>query len=468
MVKVIMILSLLLTLTYADDDKLFNAVSKGNIKDVQELIASGANVKAEKQGWQLGITPLHIAAKKGHKDIAALLLEKGADIDARIKADNDKGQTALLLATMEGNGEVARLLFDKGAKTTAMENGYTLLHAASESGMKWLAEKLLTAKHEVDATDDSGNTPLFLAARYGKAEVAELLIANKANKKHLSNNGSSLLHYAANGGLLDLVNQLIAEGADHKLKNKRNETPFSNACFRGRVDVAKKLFSLGADIKDIDDYLVMLVEYGNKDQVEILCVFADHIDFHKKQKGLSLFHRAVKRGKKKLVKLLVEKGADVNEEITEGKYKGKKVGDLAKNDEISKILGVAPKVKKPKQVFHIVKGQGDFETNVSVIIYYRWTNDFFDKETHFKKLATIQTVDAPFPGGGVTGAQVYNEVAAVIKDKGGKIFARSVKNDPFTWKGSIEIKDAKNEYFNNYVCADKDGQLYMFLDLKKK
>lgn len=461
-----MILSLLLTLVYSDDDKLFEAVSKGNIEDVKQLIAAGANAKAEKEGWQLGITPLHIAAKKGHKDIAAFLLEKGANIDARIKADNDKGQTALLLAAMEGKSDVARLLLDKGAKTTAMENGYTLLHAASESGMKWLAEKLLAAKHPVDATDENGDTPLLLAAKYGHPEVVKLLLAKNANKKHVSNNGSTLLHCAANGGLLDLVNQLIAEGADPKLKNKRNATPFTNACFRGHVDVAKKLISLGADVKDIEDYFSMFIQYGDENQVEIIYILADKIDFHKKQKGLSLFHRAVISGKAKLVKLLVEKGADVNEEITEGKHKGKKVADLAKNDEISKILGVAPKVKKPQQAFPVVNSQGDFEENVSIIIYYRWSNDYFDKETHFKKLTTIQTVDAPFPGGGVTGEQVYSEIAAAEKDKTFKIFARSVKNNPFNWKGSIEVSNSKNEYYNNYVCADKDGQLYMFLDLR--
>ena len=136
--------------------------------------------------------------------------------------------------------------------------------------------------------------------------------------------------------------------------------------------------------------------------------------------------------------------------------------------ELTKIFQLfwAILAQKPQQTFPVVNSQGDFEVNVSIILYYRWSNDYFDKETHFKKLTSIQTIDAPFPGGGVTGEQVYSEIAAVEKDKKFKIFARSVKNDPFTWRGSIEVSNSKNEYYNNYVCADKDGQLYMFLDLR--
>jgi ankyrin repeat protein len=53
-----------------------------------------------------GLTPLHAASQEGHESIVRLLLDRGADIDAR------EGKTALLLAGKTGYRDVVRLLVD--------------------------------------------------------------------------------------------------------------------------------------------------------------------------------------------------------------------------------------------------------------------------------------------------------------------------------------------------------------------
>ncbi len=63
---------------------LHRAAMKGNVKEVERLLASGANVDARTPAR---LTPLHFAAENGYLEIVQVLLKHGADIDAR----NDDG-----------------------------------------------------------------------------------------------------------------------------------------------------------------------------------------------------------------------------------------------------------------------------------------------------------------------------------------------------------------------------------------
>ena len=60
-----------------------------------------------------GGTPLHIATHLGHKEIAELLIAKGADVNAKI----EDGKTPLDLAIHLKRTETADLLRNHGGKT---------------------------------------------------------------------------------------------------------------------------------------------------------------------------------------------------------------------------------------------------------------------------------------------------------------------------------------------------------------
>ena len=86
---------------------LHNAARKGHKEIAELLIAKGANLDAKDKD---GTTPLHITTLFGHKEIAELLIAKGADLDAQSK----RGQTPLDMAIT--NPAIADLLRKHGGK----------------------------------------------------------------------------------------------------------------------------------------------------------------------------------------------------------------------------------------------------------------------------------------------------------------------------------------------------------------
>ena len=87
---------------------LMMAAFKHNKRAVQTLLSRGASVN--RAGW----SPLHYAASSGALEIAVMLLEKGALIDAR----SPGGFTPLMLAAREGHVDAAVMLVRQGANAS--------------------------------------------------------------------------------------------------------------------------------------------------------------------------------------------------------------------------------------------------------------------------------------------------------------------------------------------------------------
>jgi ankyrin repeat protein len=83
---------------------LHDAALAGKLDVVQLLVEKGANVNAKDN--ESGATPLHHAASWGRTEVVTFLLENGADASIRTKG----GDTALESAVVAGQKEVAELL----------------------------------------------------------------------------------------------------------------------------------------------------------------------------------------------------------------------------------------------------------------------------------------------------------------------------------------------------------------------
>ena len=129
-------------------------------------------------GRMAGGTPLIIAAYNGHEAIVRLLLEAGADKEAK---DND-GFTPLINAAYNGHEAVVRLLLEAGADKEAKDNDGDPLIIAAMSGHEAIV-RLLEAGADKDAKDKNGHTPLLEAAARGHEAIVRLLLEAGANKE---------------------------------------------------------------------------------------------------------------------------------------------------------------------------------------------------------------------------------------------------------------------------------------------
>jgi len=107
--------------------------SSGGGDIVRALAQSGAHINADDGAKHC--TALHMAARRGNVEIAAALLDCGADIDRQ----DSLGDTPLRRAVNCGRIQVASLLLARGADAHAKGNkGLTPLQAARTSAMKQL------------------------------------------------------------------------------------------------------------------------------------------------------------------------------------------------------------------------------------------------------------------------------------------------------------------------------------------
>ena len=79
---------------------------------VRKLLDKGADVNARRAD---GLTALHRAAALGHKYIVSVLMESGADANAKII---EHGITPLHAAVGQGHPEVTKMMIQKGATRT--------------------------------------------------------------------------------------------------------------------------------------------------------------------------------------------------------------------------------------------------------------------------------------------------------------------------------------------------------------
>ena len=132
----------------------------------QRLLEKGADVNCK---TLKGETPLLLAcsSQSEHLNIVRLLLKKGAEINW----EDEYGQTPLHRACNLGRVDLARLLLQTGAEVNATD---------SNLGRVDLARLLLQTGAEVNATDSNGMTPLHHARVPYRLEIAGLLLQRGA------------------------------------------------------------------------------------------------------------------------------------------------------------------------------------------------------------------------------------------------------------------------------------------------
>lgn len=187
--------------------ELQDAVAAGDLEAVRGAIARGADLEIRGDG---GRTPVVAATKAQRTDIAILLLESGADPNAK----DDLEDSAFLYAGAEGLNEILVAAIEQGADVASTNRfGGTALIPASEHGYVSTAELLIEAGVPLDHVNDLGWTALL-----------EAIVLGSGGDDHVR-----------------VVRTLLAAGADPELSDGNGVAPRDLAAARGHWRIVAEL-----------------------------------------------------------------------------------------------------------------------------------------------------------------------------------------------------------------------------------
>ncbi|TFK02016.1 interleukin-17 receptor A [Platysternon megacephalum] len=282
----------------ATASQLHDAIKKGSVKTVRQLLEEGADVNSKVEG---GWTPLHSAVQADQEEIVNLLLEQGADPRAR----KDNGATPFIIAGIVGNVNLLELFLSKGSEINEKDNnGFTAFMEAAwygkEKALKFLYENFSDEK-EVDVNlgrmvstqqrqvYKGGEIALMDAARNGHLSAVKTLVKEMRASVHACDNfGRNALIHALrlplkrntilrqNKNIEPIVSFLLDCGADVTGRDENGKTSLILAAERQSQDLVELLLKTGkVDINamgnDGKTALRIAVEYDHEEIAKLLC-----------------------------------------------------------------------------------------------------------------------------------------------------------------------------------------------------
>ena len=255
------------------------AAAEGHNDVVHTMIETGARIDT---ALTSGFNPLFFAVREGHIDVVSTLLDAGMDVTAileRVQDGPDKvvnnasfrpvddGMSPLLLAVRNGHFELAIALVRSGADPNDTRTGFAPLHT-----MSWVRKP--------DASDRGDPSPIGSGNLTSLAFVRELIAVGAGvnlplpeNAPRVPNSGSTfgtggatLFALAADRADIPLMKLLLELGADPLIPNAEGSTPLMAAAGLGTgapeeeagteeeaYQAVELLLELGADINAVDD-----------------------------------------------------------------------------------------------------------------------------------------------------------------------------------------------------------------------
>jgi ankyrin repeat protein len=222
---------------------LHHAARDGNAVLVNYLIDKGAKIEIQNNQ---GKTPLHLAATFDRKDAVAVLVKRGAALETR----DPYGRTAFVLCARERGGVgTAKLLLDAGADINARDKfDETSLGLAAWRGKRELIDLLLEKGATVPAPGEQWGQLVSMSASKGLVSLFARLTKEGLNLARIDAFRNTLLHEAARGGAAEIVDVLLGMGFDPAAADSYGWTPLHYAALDGRVEAAQRLIQHAAPL----------------------------------------------------------------------------------------------------------------------------------------------------------------------------------------------------------------------------
>jgi len=318
---------------------IFSAVAMGDVEAVRAIVSrSPGELERRMDMANRRRFPLHLAVVKKQRAVLTALLDLGANIEAI----DESRFTALDQAAMTGESGLAQMLLERGAQVR--------LPAAVALGRTHDMERLL--REDKDALKPGCRWAYLImrAAERSSGEVIETLIRAGADvnvhddtKTSVDNtSGFTPLHAAGWHNNIGAIEALLRHGADVRVREEKwRGTPAGWADYAGHKEARDLILRGPVDIIEAIQYAMIdrVRAVLDEDPVSLNRPFRDYGLFPWDAEGWHTpLAYAVVHGHEKIVRLLVERGADSSLRSPSGQTLSE-MAQKAGHGEIATILG---------------------------------------------------------------------------------------------------------------------------------
>ena len=286
----------------AGDKTLVDSLVRGDVSLNGKVWKDGQHVDV-KEDTPEHVGPLHFAAFHGLSELAQTLIDSGADINATASFGRKEGSTAVTVAAWEGNKETLKVILEAAKAAKIKLELKPALHAALIHLSREKADLLIEhgAQHDI-----------YTAAMAGDGETLKRLIESNRESIDQKHSGYTRtpLEQALKVGQLEMAELLAQSGAN---------VPAHAAAAMGRVDDVQAL--LKSDPQSAtrqfgkQPLLIWALQCGQVKIVKLLLEHGADPNGSDKWDVSPLRHVAQVKGEagKAIVDLLVAAGADIHQ-----------------------------------------------------------------------------------------------------------------------------------------------------------
>lgn len=310
------------------EEQLIKATKEGDSNRVTTLINKGANINYRRQDEQ--VSALDCAVIIGDIGLVNLLLDNGADVNSKTR----NGYTALFIASVDwtSHPDIIDTLIRHGADVNAksfVEKWTPLLLASSDVLTdESVVRRLVEAGAQINDSNVFGMTPLMYVAELGSDGLVEYLLKNGADPRLTTKDGLSAIHMAASSTGESYMHA-YENSINRSTKTRSLEATFHKEGMQGFADsfsernhlvrprVIKLLLEYGADIDaKTTSGVTPLMLAIVAGNAEIAEILIQHANVNAGDEAALM--TAVWHNRIDIVKFLIEKGADVNHKKKSG------------------------------------------------------------------------------------------------------------------------------------------------------
>lgn len=266
-----------------------------------------------------GQTPLHIATIDGHTGIVDYILNERTSLRLSdiLSAQDISGTTPLHEAVRYGRTDIARLLLDYGANVNAMDSiGKTpLLLIIPQDAQQEMYPLLLQYKAAVNQKDMYGDTVLHVATLAdAPVDMLSLLVSDGALINERNKEGVTPLALAIETHHTEQVNFFAQNGADVYAEDMDGNTPLTKALESDTVEMLRTLITpSNISSTDSSGNTALHIAVAKDAPIEYIRYLVDAgSDVNARNKnGDSVLFITVQKNRRDAGELLLEKNADI-------------------------------------------------------------------------------------------------------------------------------------------------------------